>query len=62
MGKTPSIDTNLRYPDWKIQHIALSRTDNCAELTVLLAIDMRPLSLSRWNCSIGERYVSGLSF
>ncbi|HGN1707283.1 TPA: prepilin-type N-terminal cleavage/methylation domain-containing protein [Providencia rettgeri] len=61
MGKIPSIDTNLRYPNWKIQQIGLSRTDKCAELMVLLVIEMRTLSLSRWNCSIGERHVSGLS-
>lgn len=61
LGKTPFIDKNLRYPNWVIQQTHLSRTDNCTELKVLLAIDKRSLSLSRWNCSTGERHVSGLS-
>ncbi|MEQ5286091.1 MULTISPECIES: prepilin-type N-terminal cleavage/methylation domain-containing protein [Providencia] len=60
--KNSAMDPDLRYPEWKIQATRLPQADNCTELVVSLTIKKQPFSLSRWYCSIGEHYVSSVSF
>lgn len=61
-GKSPSIASNLRYPEWETQITRLSQAKNCTELVASVTIKKQSLSLNRWYCSIGEHNVSSVSF
>ncbi|EJD6500816.1 hypothetical protein VCB84_003648 [Providencia rettgeri] len=57
-----SIGAVLRYPEWKIEQTLTHPVKYCTESMASLLISRQRFSLSRWYCSIGEHYVSGLSF
>lgn len=61
-GKSPSIASNLRYPEWDIQTSRIPRAGNCIEFVASVTIKQQQLSLNRWYCSIGEHNVSSVSF